>query len=524
MIRLPATSSPPRTSTGTIALSAPGSSPRRSRKSRSAPAQTASTASLMWCPTAGARSRRSSTGRVAVTEHAVGRRGTRQRRSPAPAGSRRARSRAAHPQRRARVQREPERGAPASAVPSRTRSAAARARRALARVCGSGAGGGGFRRRRPRPRASGRAARPRARARPRRRPCSGAPCRRCPRARRRAPGRSTCPTAGVRAASGTESAASATGSSVPARPSWMCSRGSKPGSSSQTGSCRPSGTGASRWCQRGARSSRVAMCVASASKSGARPRRGRVEVRDPADVHVRRGRLDGEERRVERAEPVRRHPGTYARAAARLPALAGEGADQPVGLVLLRMPQRAEHEAPRGVLDRLDRAVAEARAGDPQALTDPRPRPGGGSSSPPPSSAPAARAARLPGSTPDAVVGEVAARATVDVVLEAVGEILVERAAVGHVDDLHAAAEAEAWQVALGRGSDSSSSNASRSAEVGASRRGAPRRRRRGRGPTRPLIRTPSRRPSSSEGSSRSAASAPAGGDARRPARSPSRR
>ena len=50
------------------------------------------------------------------------------------------------------------------------------------------------------------------------------------------------------------------------------------------------------------------------------------------------------------------------------------------------------------------------------------------------------------------MVGELTVLAAVDVVLEPVGQVLVERAAVGDVDDLHAAADAEAGQVALGRG------------------------------------------------------------------------
>src|SRR3954451_14751330 len=53
-----------------------------------------------------------------------------------------------------------------------------------------------------------------------------------------------------------------------------------------------------------------------------------------------------------------------------VPALAREGADQAVGLVLLGMPQHAEHEAAGGILDRLHRAVALRAAGDPQPLAD----------------------------------------------------------------------------------------------------------------------------------------------------------
>ncbi len=52
------------------------------------------------------------------------------------------------------------------------------------------------------------------------------------------------------------------------------------------------------------------------------------------------------------------------------------------------------------------------------------------------------------------MVGEVAVGAAVDVVVEAVGQVLVERAAVGDVDDLHAAADAQAGQVALARPAD----------------------------------------------------------------------
>ena len=51
----------------------------------------------------------------------------------------------------------------------------------------------------------------------------------------------------------------------------------------------------------------------------------------------------------------------------------------------------------------------------------------------------------------DAVVGELAGLAAVDVVLEPVRQVLLERAAVGDVDDLHAAADAEAREVPLGR-------------------------------------------------------------------------
>ena len=69
----------------------------------------------------------------------------------------------------------------------------------------------------------------------------------------------------------------------------------------------------------------------------------------------------------------------------------------------------------------------------------------------------------------DAVVGEAAAGAAVDVVLEPVGQVLLERAAVGDVDDLHAAADAEARAGrARPRARTSMSSKASRSAEVGA--------------------------------------------------------
>ena len=139
------------------------------------------------------------------------------------------RDRAAHPQRRARVPRQPERErgerrALACAVRGGAREA--RARRGRAAAAGAAAGS---RRRRPRPRASGRAARRRARARRRRRPCSGAPCRRCPRARHRAPGRSTCPTAGVRAAAGPRARPRPPARACRRAPSWMWSPGRSPG-------------------------------------------------------------------------------------------------------------------------------------------------------------------------------------------------------------------------------------------------------------------------------------------------------
>ena len=132
-------------------------------------------------------------------ERAVGRRdaGQRAHRRPRDRG---AGDRAAHPQRRARAQREPDgerdqRGALPRAV--RGRAGEARATGACAAAPRAAAAGLASS---PRPPASGRAARRPARARPRRRPCSGGPCRRCPRGRPRAPARSTCPTAGDRAA------------------------------------------------------------------------------------------------------------------------------------------------------------------------------------------------------------------------------------------------------------------------------------------------------------------------------------
>ena len=59
-----------------------------------------------------------------------------------------------------------------------------------------------------------------------------------------------------------------------------------------------------------------------------------------------------------------------------------------------------------------------------------------------------------PGLDLDLMVREHALRAAVDVVLEAVGQMLLQRAAVGDVDDLHAAADAQAGEVALGRVAD----------------------------------------------------------------------
>src|SRR4051794_20268994 len=55
-----------------------------------------------------------------------------------------------------------------------------------------------------------------------------------------------------------------------------------------------------------------------------------------------------------------------------LPALADEGGDQPVRLVLLGVPEHAEHEAALRVLNRLDRAVALRARRRAQAVADAR--------------------------------------------------------------------------------------------------------------------------------------------------------
>jgi hypothetical protein len=56
----------------------------------------------------------------------------------------------------------------------------------------------------------------------------------------------------------------------------------------------------------------------------------------------------------------------------------------------------------------------------------------------------------------DLMVNEAAVRAAVDVVLQPVGEMLLEQPAVGDVHHLHAAADAQARQVALGGRADES--------------------------------------------------------------------
>src|SRR5215211_9415670 len=112
------------------------------------------------------------------------------------------------------------------------------------------------------------------------------------------------------------------------------------------------------------------------------------------------------------------------------------------------MPEHSEYEAPAVVLDRLDRAVALGASGDAQPLAEPRHalvvvaldgdvRRAGGDRG---------QAPRL---DVHPVVGERAGVAAVDVALEPVGQVLLERPAVRDVDDLHAAADAEAREVAL---------------------------------------------------------------------------
>ena len=103
-----------------------------------------------------------------------------------------------------------------------------------------------------------------------------------------------------------------------------------------------------------------------------------------------------------------------------------------------------------GVLDRLGRAVALGARGDPQAVADARdalvvPALDG---HPGPARGPRRQAPLL---DVDEMVREHADLPAVDVVLEPVGEVLVQLAAVRDVDDLHPAADAQAGEVELGR-------------------------------------------------------------------------
>ena len=110
--------------------------------------------------------------------------------------------------------------------------------------------------------------------------------------------------------------------------------------------------------------------------------RGERDPEPPAAAHVPALRAPGREPAVHRLSrrhirrrtggPERSGPPSRLRARPRRPARVDEGGDQPVGLVLLGVPEHAEHEAPRGVLDRLGGAVALRARRDPQAGADAR--------------------------------------------------------------------------------------------------------------------------------------------------------
>ncbi len=117
------------------------------------------------------------------------------------------------------------------------------------------------------------------------------------------------------------------------------------------------------------------------------------------------------------------------------------------------MPEHAEHEAALRVLDRLDRPVALRVGGDAQAVPET-----GHALVVVAARLDARRARRLCGEALrldlDLMSSEGPVRPAVDVVGQAVGQVLLELAAVGDVDDLHAAADAQAGEVALGRAAD----------------------------------------------------------------------
>ena len=88
----------------------------------------------------------------------------------------------------------------------------------------------------------------------------------------------------------------------------MCSAGSKSSASIHSGALQPERVGGDALAEARRAGEPAGDVREQVLEVGARAVRGRLERRRPPDVHVCAWALDGQKRRVERRQPLGRHP------------------------------------------------------------------------------------------------------------------------------------------------------------------------------------------------------------------------